>query len=135
MTLVGARGVVPVNVLGRGADRWGLLVLVLVLALVLLVWKRVWVWLLRLVLVLVFRLRLKERREVGTFRCISAFFRHVFFFSLLPFPASLSLIHSHTHTKSFSPSCSFLLLQANKKTVPELEQETGNWRLATSQDE
>lgn len=130
MTLVGARGVVPVNVLGRGADGWGLLVLVLVL--VLLVWKRVWIW--RLLLVLVFRLRLKERREVGAFRCISAFFRHVSFFFPLPFlPASNSLIHSHT--PSLSPSCSFLLPQATRKTVPELELETGNWRLATSQDE
>lgn len=70
--MVGARGVVPVNVLGRGADRWGLLVLVLML-----VWKRVWIWLRLLVLVLVLRLSLKERREVGAFRCISAFFRHV----------------------------------------------------------
>lgn len=64
--MVGARGVVPVNVLGRGADRWGLLVLELLLVLLL------------LALVLVFsRLRMKERREVGAFRCISAFFRHV----------------------------------------------------------
>lgn len=91
--MVGARGVVPVNVLGRGADRWGLLVLVLVL--VLLVRKRVWIWLLLLVLLLVFRLGLKERREVGAFRCISAFFRHVCFFFLPFLPASLS--HSFTH--------------------------------------
>lgn len=98
MTLVGARGVVPVNVLGRGADRWGLLALALALALVLvlmlmlLVWKRAWVWLRLLLLVLVFRLRLKERREVGAFRCISAFFRHdgSFFCFFLP----QSLIHT-----------------------------------------
>jgi hypothetical protein len=45
VTLVGTRGVVPVNVLGRGANRSGLLVLVLVLVLVLmlLVRERVWV--------------------------------------------------------------------------------------------
>lgn len=124
--MVGARGVVPVNVLGRGADRWGLLVLVLVL----LVRKRVWIWLLMLVLVLVFRLRLKERREVGTFRCISAFFRHVCFFFLPFLPASLS--HSFTHTHNLSPSPSFLLLQQVTKRNGarnwNWKLETGDWR-------
>lgn len=100
MTLVGARGVVPVNVLGRGADRWGLLVLVLML-----VWKRAWIWLLRLTLVLVFRLSLKERREVGAFRCIGAFFRHVCSFFSLVVSLPHSFVHSHSHSQlSFSPS-------------------------------
>lgn len=127
MTLVGARGVVPVNVLGRGADRWGLLALVLVL----LVWKRVWVWLLLLVLVLVFRLRLKERREVGTFRCISAFFRHVFFFSLLPFPASHTLSFIHTHTQSLSlPLALSCCCRRTRKRCRNWNRklETGDWR-------
>lgn len=113
MTLVGARGVVPVNVLGRGADRWGVLalalalVLVLMLMLMLLVWKRAWIWLRLLLLVLVFRLRLKERREVGAFRCISAFFRH----DGSPFFASSLLSHSFTHPFfSFSLSLLALLL-------------------------
>lgn len=142
MTLVGARGVVPVNVLGRGADRWGVLALalalVLVLMLMLLVWKRAWIWLRLLLLVLVFRLRLKERREVGAFRCISAFFRH----DGSPFFASSLLSHSFTHPFfSFSPSLLALLLlppcagNKKKKTVPELDLETGNWGLATSQGE
>lgn len=147
MTLVGARGVVPVNVLGQGADRWGVLalalalalVLVLVLMLMLLVWKRAWIWLRLLLLVLVFRLRLKERREVGAFRCISAFFRHdgSFFFLLLP----ASVTHSHSPSLFLSFSLlAFLLFPpsaGNKggKTVPELDLETGNWGLATSQGE
>lgn len=113
MTLVGARGVVPVNVLGRGADRWGLLVLMLV-------WKRAWIWLLRLTLVLlVFRLSLKERREVGAFRCIGAFFRHVCsFFFLGCFLASLIRSFTLTLTTLFLslfPSRSFLLLRVKQK--------------------
>lgn len=139
MTLVGARGVVPVNVLGRGADRWGVLALALALALVLvlmlmlLVWKRAWIWLRLLLLVLVFRLRLKERREVGAFRCISAFFRH----DGSPFFASSLLSHSFTHPFfSFSLSLLALLLlppcAGNKKKKRcrnwTSKLETGDWR-------
>lgn len=140
MTLVGARGVVPVNVLGRGADRWGVLALALALALVLvlmlmlLVWKRAWIWLRLLLLVLVFRLRLKERREVGAFRCISAFFRH----DGSPFFASSLLSHSFTHTLSSLSlfpsqlSYSFHLVRVTRKKKRcrnwTSKLETGDWR-------
>lgn len=64
----------------------------------------------------------------------------LFRFPFLIIPCSVT--HSHTQTLSLSlflsafPSCSLLLLRVIKnETVPELDLETGNWGLATSQDE
>jgi hypothetical protein len=91
----------------------------LVVLVLMLMWKRVWIWVRRSALVLVFRLSLEERRKVGAFRCIGAFFRHVCC-SFFPFCLFLPFLNH-----------SFLLLRVTRKTVPELDVETGNWGLAT----
>lgn len=77
-------------------------------------------------MLLVLRLSLEERRKVGAFRCIGAFFRHVASFSL----ASSFLTRTFIHTHSLFPFCSFL--RVTKKNKNGAGTGPRNWKLGTA---